>query len=190
MNITVTHHYLISAEAVEVRVEKAGSGYTVTLGQRTVIVEAATLREGELSFVLDGARQTAYVAAEGARRWVAVNGRTVVLDVPQVEKKARRGQAAGPKHDSLEAQMPGVVRKVLVAGGDRVEKGQALLVMEAMKMEIKVAAPHAGTVERVAVAEGETVVRGQLLVDLLEAQGRITSATGDTIEPPEAHTPA
>ena len=165
----MAQQYLIDTEAVEVRAESSGSGYTVTLGQRTVFVEAATLREGELSFVLDGARHTAHIAADGMRRWVAVDGRTVVLDVPQVEKKARRGQAAGPKHDSLEAQMPGVVRKVLVAAGDRVEKGQALLVMEAMKMEIKVAAPHAGTVERVAVGEGETVVRGQLLVDLLEA---------------------
>jgi biotin carboxyl carrier protein len=44
-----------------------------------------------------------------------------------------------------------------------------LMVLEAMKMEIKVAAPHAGVVEKVAVREGETIQRGQLLADLLEA---------------------
>ena len=161
--------YQVDLQIRGTRIEPSGAGYAVTFGERTFIVESATLRDGELSFVLDGARHTAHVAAEGTRRWVAVNGRTVVLDVPQAEKRARRGQAAGPKHDSLEAQMPGVVRKALVATGDRVEKGQALVVIEAMKMEIKIAAPHAGTVERVAVAEGETVGRGQVLLEIVKS---------------------
>ncbi|MGQ0601792.1 MAG: biotin/lipoyl-containing protein [Anaerolineales bacterium] len=160
--------YRVGDETMTLHIEKSGAGFAVTIGERTFTVDAASLREGELSFTLDGARHTAHVATDGARRWVAMNGQTVVLDVPQAEKKTRRGQAAGPKHDSLEAQMPGVVRKVLVAAGDRVEKGQPLLVMEAMKMEIKIAAPHAGTVERVAVREGETVQRGQLLVEIVE----------------------
>jgi biotin carboxyl carrier protein len=90
--------------------------------------------------------------------------------MPQAEKKARRGRGAGHKHDTLEAQMPGVVRKVLVAVGETVERGQALVVLEAMKMEIQVAAPHAGVIEQIAVREGETVQRGQLLVDLREQE--------------------
>jgi biotin carboxyl carrier protein len=165
----VEYRYLINDDPVEVRVEQTGTGYTVTLGGRTITVDLATLRAGELLFTLNGVQHTAHVAADGPRRWVAVNGQTVMLSVPQAEKKARRGRAAGPKHDSLEAQMPGVVRKVLVAAGDRVEKGQPLLVLEAMKMEIKIAAPHAGLVERIAVREGETVGRGQLLVELIES---------------------
>jgi biotin carboxyl carrier protein len=64
--------------------------------------------------------------------------------------------------------MPGVVRRVLISTGEAVEKGQTMLVLEAMKMEIKIAAPHAGKVEQLAVREGETVQRGQLLVELAE----------------------
>jgi len=64
--------------------------------------------------------------------------------------------------------MPGVVRRVLAGAGDRVERGQVLLILEAMKMEIRVAAPHAGAVEKVLVHEGDTVGRGQALVDLME----------------------
>jgi biotin carboxyl carrier protein len=60
-----------------------------------------------------------------------------------------------------------VVRRVLVAAGDEVERGQVLLLLEAMKMEMRVTAPHAGRVESVAVAEGQAVERGQPLVDLV-----------------------
>jgi len=91
-----------------------------------------------------------------------------VLTISQAEtKRKRRGRGAG-HHASLEAQMPGVVRRVLAGAGDRVERGQVLLILEAMKMEIRVAAPHAGAVEKVLVKEGDTVGRGQALVDLME----------------------
>jgi biotin carboxyl carrier protein len=81
---------------------------------------------------------------------------------------AGRGRRGGHgAHDALEAQMPGVVRRVLAAAGEHVERGQALLLLEAMKMEIRVTAPQAGRVERVLVAEGAAVERGQALVDLV-----------------------
>lgn len=161
-------HYLTGADRIAVRVEKAGAGYTVTIGDRVLKVEAARWQAGELRLSVDGRTHAVCVAADGPERWVSVGGRTCRLTVPQAEKRARRGAASSARHDVLEAQMPGVVRQVLVSAGDVVERGQVLAVLEAMKMEIRVAAPHAGRVERVAVREGETVQRGQLLVDLLE----------------------
>jgi biotin carboxyl carrier protein len=106
----------------------------------------------------------AFVAAEGPRRWVAFDATPLVLSVPQPQKRTRRGRGGG--HDTLEAQMPGVVRKLMIAEGERVEAGQVLLLLEAMKMEIRVSAPGAGVVEKVLVREGETVGRGQTLVEL------------------------
>ena len=62
--------------------------------------------------------------------------------------------------------MPGQVRQVRVAEGDRVERGQTLIVLEAMKMEIRVPATHAGRVARLLVQEGQVVERGQPLIDV------------------------
>lgn len=160
--------YHIGDEAIMLRVERAGAGYRVMAGDRALTVDALIRREGALTLLVHGKRYTAEVAADGPRRWVALDGHTYLLTVPQAERLARRGRGASRKHDSLEAQMPGVVRRVLVAVGEAVERGQALVVLEAMKMEIRVAAPHAGVVERVAVSEGETVQRGQILVELIE----------------------
>ena len=62
--------------------------------------------------------------------------------------------------------MPGTVIKVLVAAGDRVSARQALVVLEAMKMETPLAAPYDATVRAVHVAEGDRVAGGTLLVEL------------------------
>jgi 3-methylcrotonyl-CoA carboxylase alpha subunit len=61
------------------------------------------------------------------------------------------------------------VRAVLVAPGDEVERAAPLVVLEAMKMELTVAAPAAGRVAEVRCAEGERVVEGAQLV-VMEVQ--------------------
>jgi biotin carboxyl carrier protein len=159
--------YEFGSKTTTVRVEKSGVGYAVTVNGQVFHV-TATLKPGELTLTLDGQRRTAYVASDGPRRWVAIDSQPFIFSVPQAQRKARRGKASG--HESLEAQMPGLVRKVLVVEGDSVEQGQVLLVLEAMKMEMRVSAPHAGVVEKIAVREGETVGRGQALVELAGAR--------------------
>ena len=61
--------------------------------------------------------------------------------------------------------MPGKVTAILVTSGEKVEEGQPLLTLEAMKMEHTLRAGAAGTVERFHVADGDSVAEGTLLVD-------------------------
>jgi len=62
--------------------------------------------------------------------------------------------------------MPGKIVKVAVAEGDAVAERDLLVVLEAMKMEHRIEAPHAGTVERIAVVPGALVSAGATLVEL------------------------
>ncbi|MDR2142355.1 MAG: acetyl-CoA carboxylase biotin carboxyl carrier protein subunit [Deltaproteobacteria bacterium] len=64
------------------------------------------------------------------------------------------------------APMSGNIWKILVKPGDTVAEDDEMLVMEAMKMEIPVAAPQAGKVERIHVQEGDAVEADTLLVTL------------------------
>jgi biotin carboxyl carrier protein len=175
------YRYLLDRETLIVQVDRTDSGLTVTLKGRvyTLTAAASPARPGEYALTLDGQHVLAWVAADGARRWVALAGAAsapVALTVPQSSGRARQG--AGRPADVLEAQMPGVVRRVLVAEGDAVERGQVLVMMEAMKMEIRVSAPHTGTVTKVAVAEGQVVERGAVLVELTTAAAGEGSAAG------------
>ena len=78
-----------------------------------------------------------------------------------------RAQRALQHHEhGLEAPMPGLVRLVAVQVGDVVERGQTLVVVEAMKMEIRITAPEASRVVKLRCSAGEQVERGQVLVDL------------------------
>ena len=73
---------------------------------------------------------------------------------------------AGTGPTTLRAPIPGKVVKVLVKAGDRVRTGQALLVLEAMKMENELRAPRDGVVAMLHAAEGTAVETGQDLISL------------------------
>ena len=102
---------------------------------------------------------------------VVVNGWRFELDVEdaaraELRRRATRATAteaaSGPAE--IRAIIPGRVAAVRVTAGERVEAGQTLLVVEAMKMQNELRATQAGTVERVAVGEGETIDTGDVLV--------------------------
>lgn len=62
--------------------------------------------------------------------------------------------------------MPGKVLDVLVAEGDVVQRGEVLVLLEAMKMELRIQASQEGVVSRVWVRPGQVVERGQRLVEI------------------------
>ena len=165
------YRYVWMNETVAVTVESAGSGYALPIDGDTSQVTTANVRSGELILGWeDGRRMVAWVAATGKQRFVALGvgpqaGRAFELSVHQTPSwRTRKRQADG--RETLVAQMPGVVRRVLAREGERVARGQTLAILEAMKMEIRVNAPEAGTVTAMPVAEGQAVERGQRLVEL------------------------
>ena len=145
----------------------AGSdkSYRVDIGGKTVDVEIIQVRDGQLELLIDGQRVIAYVSSEGAKRWVTINGQTFVL----IKAMAAKRRSAGHDHASeLAAPMPGQVRSVNVSEGETVTKGQTLLVLEAMKMEIRIQAPVNGKVKKLYVNQGQTVEREQILIEIEE----------------------
>src|SRR5689334_13957300 len=121
---------------------RSGGLFNATIGDRTYLVEVQRTEGGQMTLLLDDARSHAYVAAcdvckTGMQlRYVALVDREAhVFELERVRDAApQRGKGAAG--GSLNAQMPGQVRQVLVAEGDHVEQGQPLLILEAMKMEI------------------------------------------------------
>ena len=152
---------------VELTPGGSGKSYRAMIGEKTVDVEILQAKDGLLDLLIDGQRVTAYVSSDNAKRWVTVNGQTFVLTKPAAGTRKSGGghhHAAG----ELTAPMPGQVRAVNVVEGDTVTKGQTLLVVEAMKMEIRIQAPRDGNVAKLFVKQGQTVEREQILVEIEE----------------------
>jgi biotin carboxyl carrier protein len=83
-----------------------------------------------------------------------------VLD-PRAWSGRRHGQIEAQGRQQIIAPMPGKVVRLLVKTGDKVEAGQGILVVEAMKMQNEVRSPKTGTVERLQAQEGQPVNAGQ-----------------------------
>ncbi len=154
--------YQHQGQSHTVRLEAGGDGhYTIWIGERRLEVQAARLPDGSWRLVIDGRAQRVYTAGRKDERHVFVEGSSVVLTAGEPRRKRSRNAGGG----DLTAQMPGQVTRVLVSDGEAVHHGQTLVILEAMKMEIRVTAPDEGCVRRVLVQVGDVVERGQALVE-------------------------
>lgn len=151
-------------DAQSLEINPSGDGYVAVMDDKTVSVKIVRIdpEHGRMELLIDGQRLVAYVSSDGAKRWVTIDGRTLMLTKASGAKRGSRGENAG----TLTAPMPGLVRSVVAGVGDAVSKGQTLLTIEAMKMEIRIQAPGDGTVKMLHVKQGQTVEREQLLIEV------------------------
>ena len=126
-----------------------------------VAVVTRSIGDGEVRVGAD-ASTVAWVAASGDIRWVFVNGNVYELDVRP--PGGRRRATAG--HSALAAPMPATVIRIEVSPGARVSRGDTLVILEAMKMELPIRADSDGTVTRVACKAGDLVQPGVALVEI------------------------
>ena len=118
-------------------------------------------------FVINVNGKSYDVEVEEIRNGVAVSTpvatEPVAAPAPQAAAPKTTGTAGSVK---IEAPMPGTVLKMNVKVGDTVAEGQAVAVLEAMKMENDIVAPSAGTVASVNVSVGDSINSGDVLVTL------------------------
>ncbi len=156
-------HYQVGDEIKIVEFARDGEGMHITIADHVYEVSVIHSRPGEVTFTVDGTTHTAFLASAGSTQYVAIGGEVIELRKPD-PRQARRKQHRG--EGNLTASMPGQITKVLVNAGDDVKRGQPLIVLEAMKMEIKIAAPRDGRVMKVLVQQGQVVDRGQELIEI------------------------
>jgi biotin carboxyl carrier protein len=162
--------------------------YFVSLSGHEIPVDVAALPDGRWDVRVEGRSVAVDVAQTGSALSLLIEGRVVDLDLAGApptfafaatgtrgeasietdRARAERSQrgAARSAESAVVAPMPGRIVRVLVAEGERVTMGTALVVVEAMKMENELRAGHDATVRRVLVAAGATVEAGARLVEL------------------------
>jgi len=150
-------------EARDVRLEKGSA----ELDGRTVRFREIR-RDGALvALEIGGGVHPVRVVRDGDRALVACRGSVYEMRrAPATAAKGPRRGSAGEHGAGLRAPMPGRVRRILVRRGEKIAKGDVVLVLEAMKMEHAIRAPQDGIVTKLDHRDGDLVEAGTVLAEI------------------------
>jgi biotin carboxyl carrier protein len=156
----------IAGKARTVELHRDANRWQIALDGAPTEADAIEIAPGIFSILFNGASHEVRVAPNP-------DGSLTIQDGPHDFKAEVADPRAwrGRKHGAIEAEgrqqivapMPGKVIRLLVKPGDKVEAGQGLLVVEAMKMQNEVKSPKTGTVEKLLAKEGHPVNAGDIL---------------------------
>jgi 3-methylcrotonyl-CoA carboxylase alpha subunit len=112
----------------------------------------------------DGRQEIVYVAGARGSTWAFWNGELFHEAAPPAADPAEQGRPRGQR--TLSSPMPATIIKVIALPDMAFKRGDTLVVVEAMKMELPIAAEHDGVVKAVHCHEGDLVQAGQTLIEL------------------------
>ena len=157
----------ISAKAgphvLEVMIERSDGHYVVEVDGVRHLVDAHKLEADFYSLLAGGRSYEVSVEPRGDAYHVRHGAAEQVVSLTDPSRRARELTASADGPARIVTLMPGKVVRVLVRAGDKVDAGQGVVVVEAMKMENELAAPRAGRVASLAVEPGQSVEGGAVL---------------------------
>jgi biotin carboxyl carrier protein len=137
----------------------------VTAGERSRSVTVKAVSPEQVHLTVDRQCFNLFLSPAEDGTWVWFNGKArFVQDADSVPRRKGRGLHDAP--GEVTPPTPATVMRVLVEVGNEVTKGQALVVVSAMKMELTLSAPYAGTVSAVNTQVGAQVSPGEILVEI------------------------
>jgi biotin carboxyl carrier protein len=158
----------IAGKTFRVDLVRNGDSWICKLDGQEVPLNVAATQAGTLSLLIEGKSYEAKQEVTSAESNVVIDNQrfaAVVKDPRSLQsRKATDSGSHGPQ--KLKAPMPGKVVRIMVAVGDEVEAGQAVIVIEAMKMQNELKSPKKGLLKKLSVAEGAAVEAGQVLAEV------------------------
>jgi biotin carboxyl carrier protein len=149
-----------------VELERDGSTWRISLDGEIVDADAVEIAPDIFSILLNGKSYEIRVTPTPTGALTLQTGRhEFIAEVadPRAWRGRRHGAIEAEGRQQVLAPMPGKIVRVLVQAGEKVEAGQGLLVVEAMKMQNEIRSPKSGSVERLLVKEGQPVNAGEVL---------------------------
>jgi len=121
---------------------------------------------GNYTVVVDGKQYSVQVAEGSGDVQITPTATAPAVETPSAPVAAPAPVTGGAGSVEIHSQTPGNVWKILKKPGDAVAEGDVIMILEAMKMEIDIAAPQAGTVKSIDVNVNDAVADGQLLATM------------------------
>lgn len=142
--------------------EKSKDDILVTLGKRKYRVSVDTLSPDEILLNIDGKVHNIVINSNSLSYSVYVNGKLFNVEKRSVLQLLEK-KGVKPRKRDVRTSMPGRIVKLFVKEGEDVKEGQAILVLEAMKMQNEIKSPQSGKVTQINPKAGDSVETGSLL---------------------------
>jgi biotin carboxyl carrier protein len=172
----------LEGREAEVTFRTEGEHLILEADGRRIEADFVRLPDGEVySLLIDGRSHVVRVSPTADGLDVELRGTLIPVEVKHPLEKMLQASSGGRvagRGETVSAPMPGVVVAVRVRPGDAVRAGQAVVVVEAMKMQNELAVMHDGVVSEVLVVERAAVSAGQVLVRLSPAVAAAASSGG------------
>ena len=156
----------IAGKTRTVELHRDGAVWQISLDGAATDADAIEIAPGIFSILLNGQSHEIRIAPNPDGTLTIQDGlneiKAEVAD-PRAWRGRRHGAVEAEGRQQIVAPMPGKVIRLLVKPGDKVEAGQGLLVVEAMKMQNEVKSPKTGTVEKLLAKESQAVNAGDIL---------------------------
>jgi biotin carboxyl carrier protein len=158
----------IGEKTFRVELVRAGEGWRCQLDGKEFPVDAISPQSGVLSLLIDGKSYEVRQENTASETSIVIGHQRFPAAVrdPRSLRSRRSSDDAGHGVRKISAPMPGKVVRILAPAGSPVEAGQAVLVIEAMKMQNELKSPKKGKVRKLNVSEGATVEAGQVLAEI------------------------
>jgi len=156
----------IDSRACIVELNRDSDRWQISMDDHAVNADALEIAPGIFSILLNGKSYEVRVTptpAGALRLQTAHHEFTAEVIDPRAWRGRRHGALEAEGRQQILAPMPGKIIRVLVQTGEKVQAGQGLLVVEAMKMQNEIRSPKSGTVERLLVKQGQPVNAGEVL---------------------------
>ena len=165
------HEFIVNGKSHKISLEQKDRKVIATLDGRRLELDVQNVSPHAVSLLANGKCHLAHVARRGNEILVAIGNHQFRLEEPDEDVTLSRLQPTGSEKTDgmIKAPMPGLVIKVNVTEGSRVDAGDGLVVVEAMKMEHEMRAAFPATVEKVHVKAGQQVDAFQPLIELKPA---------------------
>ena len=157
----------IGDDIANIEIRKDGEKVFARVDDREYELEASEVEPAVYLLKFIGRVYEVYVSSEkGSEIEVNVKGKTFNVEIidPKKLRSSRSDHGHGDGRAEIKTAMPGKVVRILVQPNETVEKGEGVIVVEAMKMQNEMKAPKDGIVKDIRVSEGSTVEAGEVLV--------------------------
>jgi biotin carboxyl carrier protein len=158
----------IDEKVYKLQIDFKDGKYKIDLDNNNYVVDSSIISDNCLSLIVNGKAFTVYFAEADGKKYFSIGGEQFCIQEAKAESiNAGEAESTALKEaPTVCSPMPGKVVKIFVKEGDKVEKSQGLVIVEAMKMENEIKSPVKGRVEKINFKPGDLVDASQAIIEI------------------------